>query len=268
MLLIFQTMVLLQIAQDPGESNRQDRKLYYKATAYNGFGTDITDQVNISYDVDVDSSSLNESSTMTVSVNDQSVRGTSEGAETVLTPKIKIMDVIAPILSFPSGQTDPFVVEGIMPELALLNGSSKDQVSGNTDSDYYFPDPGIEIIDNYYTTDELHTHNGIDDSKSYTFEYTNVNDASDTSAREVFNPVFEYNQDRIQTDLDMAKIGDYTLTYSISDPSENLATLTRNIKVQDTQAPVVKLYGAKTMYVDLKQSLMGKVDITILVLLR
>ena len=240
------------IAQDSGENNRQDRKLYFKATAYNGFGTDITDQVNISYDVPVDSSILNESSTITVKVNDQPVRGTTEGAETVLAPRIKIIDVIAPILNFPSGQANPFVVEGIMPELALLNGSSKDQVTGNTDSDYYFNDPGIEIIDNYYTRDELHTHNGIDDSKNYTFEYTNVNDASDTSAREVFNPVFEYGQDRIQTDLDMAKIGDYTLTYSLSDPSENIATLTRSITVKDTQAPVVKLYGSKTMYVDLQ----------------
>jgi hypothetical protein len=238
------------IAED--ETNRQDRTLYYKATAYNGFGTDITNQVNISYDVPVDSSILNELSTMTVKVNDQSVRGTTEGAETVLTPTIKIIDVIAPILNFPSGQPNPFVVEGIMPELALLNGSSKDQVTGNTDSDYYFNDPGIEIIDNYYTTYELHSHNGIDDSKSYTFEYTNVNDTSDTSDREVFNPVFEYGQDRIQTDLDMAKIGDYTLTYSLSDPSENIAALTRSITVKDTQAPVVKLYGSKTMYVDLQ----------------
>jgi hypothetical protein len=246
------------IAQDSGENNRQDRKLYYKATAYNGFGTDITDQVNISYDVPVDSSSLNELSSMTVKVNDQSVRGTIEGAETVLAPTIKIIDVIAPILNFPSGQPNPFVVEGIMPELALLNGSSKDQVIGNTDSFYYFNDPGIEIIDNYYTTDELHSHNGIDDSKSYTFEYTNVNDTSDTSDREVFNPVFEYGQDRIQTDLDMAKIGDYTLTYSLSDPSENRAALTRSITVKDTQAPVVKLYGSKTIYVDLQSIFDGE----------
>ena len=246
------------ISMDPGESNRQDRKLYYKATAYNGFGSDISDQVNVSYDVPVDSSSLNESSTMTISVNDQSVRGTDEGAVTTLTPKVKIVDVIAPILRFPSGQPDPFVVEGIMPELALLNGSSKDQVSGNTDSDYYFNDPGIEIIDNYYTTDELHTHNGIDNSKSYTFEYTDVNNTSDSTNQKVFSPVFEYSQDRIQTDLDMAKIGEYTLTYSISDPSENVATLTRSIKVQDTQAPVVKLYGTKTMYVDLQSIFDGE----------
>ncbi|MDG1324605.1 MAG: hypothetical protein P8P49_02480 [Opitutales bacterium] len=240
------------IAQDSGENNRQDQTLYYKATAYNGFGSDLTNQVTVSYDVPVDSATLNQSSTMTVKVNDQSVRGTTEGAETVLAPRIKIIDLIAPILNFPSGQANPFVVEGIMPELALLNGSSKDQVTGNTDSDYYFNDPGIEIIDNYYTTNELHSHNGIDDSKSYTFEYTNVNDTSDTSDREVFNPVFEYGQDRIQTDLDMAKIGDYTLTYSLSDPSENIATLTRSITVKDTQAPVVKLYGSKTMYVDLQ----------------
>jgi len=246
------------IAPDLGESNRQVRTLYYKATAYNGFDTDISDQVIVSYDVPVDSSSLNESSTMTVSVNDQSVRGTNEGAVTVLTPKVKIKDVIAPILSFPSGQADPFVVEGIMPELALLNGSSKDQVIGNTDPDYYFNDPGIEIIDNYYSKVELHTHNGIDDSKSYTFEYTDVNNTSDTFDREVFNPVFEYGQERIQTDLDMAKIGDYTLTYSISDPSENVATLTRSIKVQDTQLPVVKLYGSKTMYVDLQSIFDGE----------
>ena len=207
------------ISMDPGESNRQEGKLYYKATAYNGFGSDISDQVSITYDVIVDTSSLNESSTMTVTVNDQSVRGTSEFTETVLVTKVKIIDVLSPILRFPSGQADPFVVEGIMPELALLNGSPKDQVSGNTDSDYYFNDPGIEIIDNYYSEEELHIHNGIDDSKSYTFEYTDVNDTSDITNQEVFSPVFEYGEDRIQTDLDMARVGDYTLTYSISDPS-------------------------------------------------
>ena len=50
----------------------------------------------------------------------------------------------------------------------------------------------------------------------------------------------------------MARVGDYTLTYSISDPSVNVATLTRSIKVEDTKSPVVKLYGSKTMYVDLQ----------------
>ena len=58
--------------------------------------------------------------------------------------------------------------------------------------------------------------------------------------------------------MDMAKIGEYTLTYSISDPSENVATLTRSIKVEDTQAPVVKLYGTKTMYVDLQSIFDGE----------
>ena len=112
-------------------------------------------------------------------------------------------------------------------------------------------------MDNYYSEEEIHIQNEIDDSKSYTFEYTNLNDPSDITDQQVFSPVFEYSEDRLQTDLDMARSGEYELTYSISDPSGNSNTRTRSIHVQDNIAPVVKLYGQKTMYVDLQSIIDG-----------
>ena len=69
--------------------------------------------------------------------------------------------------------------------------------------------------------------------------------------------VFEYDQGRIQTNLDMSRLGDYELTYSISDISNNSDTLTRSIQIEDNIPPVVKLYGQHTMYVDL-QSIIDK----------
>ena len=245
------------INPDPGETNREDRKLYYKATAYNGYGDDITNLVVVQGADLVDDTTLNEATTLTISVDDKTIRGLTQGAVSTLTPKVKIIDVLAPKLSLPSDQSNPFIVQGIMPEITLLSGALRDQVSGNTREDYYFNDPGIEIIDNYYTEAELYNHNEIE-TKSYTFRYTNLSDASDTSGDVTYNSVFEYGQSSIQTDLDMARLGDYSLTYSISDPSGNAATLTRSIKVEDNIPPVVKLYGQQTMYVDLQSLIKGE----------
>ena len=242
---------------DPGETNREDRKLYYKATAYNGYGDDIINLVVVQGADQVDDTTLNEATTLTISVDDKTIRGLTLGAVSTLTPKVKIIDVLAPKLSLPSDQSNPFIVQGIMPEITLLSGALRDQVSGNTREDYYFNDPRIEIIDNYYTEAELYNHNEIE-TKSYTFRYTNLSDASDTSGDVTYNSVFEYGQSSIQTDLDMARLEDYSLTYSISDPSGNAATLTRSIKVEDNIPPVVKLYGQQTMYVDLKSIFEGE----------
>ena len=139
-----------------------------------------------------------------------------------------------------------------MPEITLLSGSLREQVTGNTREDYYFNDPGINIIDNYYTQAELFNHNNIESSMSYTFKYTNLSDVSDSSGDISYDPVFEYDDSRLQTNLNMGRLGDYELTYSISDPSENSDTLTRSIQVEDNISPVVKLYGQQTMYVDLQ----------------
>ncbi|MEK9773379.1 MAG: hypothetical protein VW576_07400 [Opitutae bacterium] len=246
------------VIADPGETNREDRKLYYKATAYNGFGNDITTLVTVENMDQVDDTILNEATSIAISVDDKTVRNLSQGAVTTLSPVVKIVDVIAPKLSFPSDQPNPFVVAGIMPEITLLSGSLRDQVSGNSREDYYFNDPGIEIIDNYYTEEELFTFNEIDDTKAYVFKYTNLSNVSDSSVDKTFDPVFEYAESRLQTDLDMAKMGDYTLSYSLSDPSGNSVSLTRSIQVEDKTAPVVKLYGQQTMYVDLQSIFDGE----------
>ena len=240
------------LSPDPELPSREDSQLYYKATAYNGFGDDITSLVILENIDQVDDTTLNEATSIAISVDDKTVRGLSQGAVTTLSPVVKIVDVIAPKLSFPSDQPNPFLVAGIMPEITLLSGSLRDQVSGNSREDYYFNDPGIEIIDNFYTEAELHSYNEIESSKSYTFKYTNLSDVSDDTADQIYNPVFEFAESRLQTDLDMSRVGDYTLTYSISDPSENVATISRDIKIEDSLPPLVKLYGSQTMYVDLE----------------
>ena len=240
------------ISADPGASSREDRKLYYKAIGYNGFGDDMTSLVVVENLDQVDDTTLNEATSLNISVDDKTVRGLSQGAVTILTPKVKILDVLAPTLSFPSDQSNPFTVAGIMPEITLLSGSLREQVTGNTREDYYFNDPGINIIDNYYTQTELFNHNNIESSISYTFKYTNLSDVSDSSGDISYDPVFEYDDSRLQTNLNMGRLGDYELTYSISDPSENSDTLTRSIQVEDNISPVVKLYGQQTMYVDLQ----------------
>ena len=67
------------------------------------------------------------------------------GAVLELNPTVQIVDVISPKISFTDEQIKSIEIEGILPELTLLSGSVKDQVSGNSNdpayNSYYFPDP-------------------------------------------------------------------------------------------------------------------------------
>lgn len=49
--------------------------------------------------------------------------------------------------------------------------------------------------------------------------------------------------------VDNVKVGDYTISYSISDSSGNSDTQTRTVHVVDTQAPQIALSGKSTVYV-------------------
>lgn len=117
-----------EISPDPGEDYREDRKVYYKATAYDGFGESITDMVTVANVDLVKDDEINEDTTLLITVNDSEFRGLPTGAESSITPQVKIVDVLPPILRIPSDQTDPFIVQGIMPEITLVNGSKKVQV--------------------------------------------------------------------------------------------------------------------------------------------
>ena len=68
-----------QISADPGEVSRQDGDVYYKATSYNGYGSDITSLVSVENENQVDDETLNDDTTLTISVDDKSIRGLSQG---------------------------------------------------------------------------------------------------------------------------------------------------------------------------------------------
>ena len=242
-----------------------DGDVYYKATSYNGYGSDITSLVLVENENQVDDETLNDDTTLTISVDDKSIRGLSQGqgAISILNSQVDIVDVLSPQLStsheaislgenkYVVSTNGQVTVQGIMPRIAKLSGDSKDQLTGQASDSYYFPDPGLTIEDNYYSQSELKATNGIIDNLNYTFNYTNLNDFSDESGKIDIN-ASEFNSDKTLSNIDMKKIGDYSITYSLSDDSGNIASINRSITVKDEISPVVKLYGSKTMYVDLQ----------------
>ena len=241
-----------KISPDPGEGKRDSRKLYYKATAYDGLGDEIT-HLNL-VDLDgveaVDSETLNSDSIITLSINDQSIRGSgvTGGAKSEISYTVDVVDVISPLISIVDHE-DP--VEGIMPEIYLLSGKIKDQVRGNSHEKYYFPDPGLVILDNYYNQEEITNYNNITVDNEYVFDYVYE------AVTKTYNSVWEFPNRA----LDISVVGSYEIFYSINDPSGNLsknfddpnsAEVSRQVNVVDSRNPIVKLYGSSTMYVDLQ----------------
>ena len=235
------------IEPDPGIVNRQDGDVYFKATGYDG--SDITSLVEVENVDQVDDETLNGDTTLTISVDDKSIRGLSQGAVSTLNTQVNIVDVLSPLISIIDQSDEP--IEGILPEITLLSGSLKSQVSGNTNGSYYYPDPGLEIIDNYYSSEEIRDFNNIVVKDEYKFEYVYDSETQNYSS------VWEF-QDR---SLDIGVVGSYEISYSLNDPSGNLSKdvdnpdsdqVLRLVNVIDTRPPVVKLYGASTMYVDLQ----------------
>ena len=53
--------------------------------------------------------------------------------------------------------------------------------------------------------------------------------------------------DDSSTVVDMAVLGDYTVTYTATDDEGNVSTVTRTVTVQDTTAPVITLTGANPL---------------------
>ena len=142
-------------------------------------------------------------------------------------------------------------IEGILPELTLLSFSVKDQVFGNSNdpdyNSYYFPDPGLIIKDNYWDSEDIIDHNGIEIISSYQFVYY-----YDDETPEPFNDVWEFPN----RSLNLANIGNFKVKYQVIDNSDNESNdLERDVKVTDSRKPVVKLYGANPMYVDLQSIL-------------
>ena len=149
-------------------SSQQPRKPYYQATAFNG--ADIpSDQFTVTGVSDglYDSLSSDPHHPVTISVNDFIQRGTEEanGVSTIKEITVQIVDVLPPYMILKardgtdgSDENDPIVIHGI--------------TSHDNSVNYVFPDPGYEIIDNYYSEVGIPSYNNIvANPDAITFEY-------------------------------------------------------------------------------------------------
>ena len=175
---------------------------------------DITNNVQVSNVSAVDYSVLGQETQISLYVDDFEQRkikyANGEPVSAIVKPVIKIIDNLKPLVSFADGndKSTPYMVEGIP------NG--------------IFSDPGITVIDNYYTQNEI----------------TNFMNLADGLTSSSFGSV------------NMNLAGVYEITYQgITDPSGNVAeSKTRWVEVYDNIAPDITLYGANPVYVDLNSS--------------
>ena len=184
----------------------------YSSSAYNG--QDLSSKVKVYNANSVDYSILGQETKLTLYVDDLEIRKiaypSGKPVSTSLTPTVRIIDNLSPLVLFSDGETKdtPYLVEGGVGRV--------------------FVDPGISLIDNYYSEQEIESHMG----------YSNGPEES------VFGLV------------DMEVAGLYQLTYQqISDPSGNMIDpKSRWVRVFDNDPPVITLYGSDPIYVDLNST--------------
>ena len=175
---------------------------------------DISSDVEVSNQETVDYSILGHESKITLYVDDFAFRKVNfadgNPISAKITPIVRIVDSQKPIVSFFEGkeQAKPMQVEGGIGES--------------------FIDPGISLIDNYYSDTEIINFNGL----------------SEGAEKSSFGSV------------DMEVAGIYEITYQgISDPSGNLIDPTsRWVQVVDNTPPQPTLYGSNPIYLDLNTS--------------
>ena len=183
----------------------------YQAAFYDG--TDLTSSVQVIGAENIDYSKLGEYN-ISLSVNDYSLRKVNLPSgipvSTTLITKIQIIDNLPPVLSVLEGfaATSPLLIEGVV---------------GST-----FVDPGISILDNYYSQDEIEQNLGYESG----------------SLESAFGAV----------NMDVA--GVYEVIYQgIFDPSGNDAvSITRYVEVFDITPPELTIYGADPLFVDVNNS--------------
>ena len=191
-----------------------DSTIYPSYSAKTLGSLDITSGVLVSNLDAVDYSILGHTSKITLYVDDFAYRkvnfANGSPVSATITPTVKIVDSQKPIVSFSDGKTQetPLLVEGEI---------------GAT-----FTDPGISIIDNYYTEQAILDFMGLASGpEKSSFGTVNIEIA-----------------------------GIYEITYQgISDPSGNVnEPTTRWVKVEDNTSPKGTLYGSNPIYVDLNAS--------------
>ena len=197
----------------PFQFHSQKDNVYPGFDAVDFAGRDLSIYAQVYNDKSVDFTQLGQTTQITVTVTDLPTRKikTPEGnpVSTTISPTVKIVDNLPPILSHNIGtESDPMRVEGVL-------GT-------------FFVDPGISILDNYDTQQEIEQHLGLQSG------------ASDSA--------FGF--------VDMEVAGIYRLDYQgIVDKSGNEAeTLSRWVEVFDITPPEMTLYGADPYYVDVNSS--------------
>jgi len=229
------------------EGGGESRKVYIKATAFDG--TDISASIQIennktsnklyitsesTFGVDYDVDPVNTLTNLTVSIDDSSHREIQGGGQIVEANfNVKLVDKLGPFLKIPDG-LEPFSIEG-------TRGQA-------------FPVPRIEIIDNYYSQNDIETP-GVSVTPNYylDFNHTQYPDSvSDWLVDTNENP-------DLSVDGILAFSGFYSdyLTYSaISDPSGNQArnSIQLDINITDSVSPTVQLISGTPYYVDLSQT--------------
>ncbi|MBT3666716.1 MAG: hypothetical protein HN548_04490, partial [Opitutae bacterium] len=175
---------------------------------------DISSDVEVSNQGTVDYTTLGHESKITLYVDDFAFRKVNfadgNPVSAKITPTVRIVDSQKPIVSFFEGkeQAKPMQIEGEIGET--------------------FIDPGISLIDNYYSESEIINFNGL----------------TEGAEKSSFGSV------------DMEVAGIYEITYQgISDPSGNIIDpTTRWVQVIDNTPPQPTLYGSNPIYMDLNTS--------------
>mgnify|MGYP001243425166 CR=1 FL=1 len=202
---------------------------HYSASSFTN--SDLTQLVQKTFVEDVDYTILNQETTINLSVSDFPVRQaklpTGDPVSSSLNILVKIVDDLPPLLSvLEGGSSDsPMRVEGVKYNVSGSEILQANEVKFDRDLD-----PGIIILDNYYSQNEIEQYLGFE-----------VGNGAKESAFGEAN---------------MEVAGIYEITYqNISDPSGNLADpITRWVEVYDETAPVLTLYGANPLYVDINST--------------
>jgi len=225
------------------DSGEESRKVYIKATAFNG--TDISASIQIennktnikqdigpgtTFGVDYDVDPVGTETSLTISVNDSSLRGDSEGITQTQSLTVKLVDTLPPYLRIPVDHNDSYTVAGARDEALDI--------------------PRLEIVDNYYTREQIEEVSGLSitgDGKYY------------LSYPDFF---LDYNQ---SIGIGVGGVRGFSGSYKpfityisslIKDPSGNTAAenVSLNLEITDNVAPTIQLINDSTYYVNLSQT--------------
>ncbi len=226
----------------PASDTNESRKVYVQALSYDE--TDITqyvtvggESINALSSAVVDYSALG-TTQLTISIDDSLFRNFSSngnGAVVSLSPTVQIVDKLGPYLKIPDG-LEPFAVVGV--------------------ANQAFPVPRIEIIDNYDSQEDIEGAflEGSEfsyDGKDHT-DYPDSNLWIDSDLPGIFgNEILMFS----------GNYPDYLTYQGIRDLSGNLMrnteSVTIDVNVTDSVAPVVTLRGGDPLYVDVNATLSG-----------